>query len=84
MGSGREIQWHCFHPVDNLPTEKQVSFVELYRELNRVMIEKPSVLNLLVLDKQWEYMEFPVKVGAVARRFACSSLLVFARKCMNP
>ena len=51
VGSGRNVQWHCFYPVDNLQTEKQVLFVELYDELNRVMIAKPSNLNPLVLDK---------------------------------
>ena len=24
VGSGRNVLWHCFYPVDNLNTEKQV------------------------------------------------------------
>ena len=84
VGSGRNVLWHCFYPVDDVNAEKQVLFVELYSELNRVMTAKPSTLNPCVLDKQWEYVDFPLKVGDVARRYACSNLVVFARTYLDP
>ena len=48
------------------------------------MIEKPSTLNLFIVDKKWEYVDFSMTVGTVQRRFACSSLLVFARTYLDP
>ena len=84
VGSGRNVLWHCFYPVDQLNAEKQVLFVDLYSDLNWVMIAKPSNLNPLVLDKKWDYVDFPVKVGGVARRYACSNLVLFARTYLNP
>ena len=84
VGSGRNVLWHCFYPVDNVNGDKQVLFVELYSELNRVMTAKPSNLNPFVMDKQWEYVDFPVKLGDTARRYACSNLVVFARTYLDP
>ena len=67
-----------------MKTEKQVLFVDLYSELNRVLTAKPSNLNPFVMDKQWEYVDFPVKLGDAARRYACSNLVVFARTYLDP
>ena len=84
VGSGQGEQWHCFWPVDGVESEKPVLFVELYRELNRWIGEKPSVLNPIVFDKEWDYVDFPITVGDIKRRFACGSLLVLAEIFLDP
>ena len=53
VGSGVEQQWHCFWPVDDAEVDKPIVFLEVYRELNRLMGENPGVLNPVVVDKEW-------------------------------
>ena len=51
-------------------------FVDLYGELKHWMGERPSVLRPYILDKQWDYVDFPMTVEDIRRRFVCGSLLV--------
>ena len=36
------------------------------------------------MDKQWEYVDFPLKLGDAARRYACSNLVVLAKTYLDP
>ena len=84
VGSGVEQQWHCFWPVDEFDSMKPVVFVEVYRQLNSLMSDNRGVLNPIVGNKNWDKVEFPMRVGDVDRRFACGSLLVLARTFLQP
>ena len=42
-------------------------FVEVYRELNRLMGENQGLLNPVVGNKAWDKVQFPMTVGEVQR-----------------